>query len=57
VNSQTKLKVNTKNAGFEPFSQPDKSSQQILIKLCSEYAFCTYKDKTVPMKEQQATLI
>lgn len=57
VNSQTKLKANTTNAGFEPLSQPDKLSQQIQIKPCNEYAFCTYKAKTVPMTEQQATLI
>ncbi len=57
VNSQTKLKVNTTNAGFEPFSQPNKLSQQIQVKPCNEYAFCTYKIKTVPMTEQQATPI
>jgi hypothetical protein len=57
VNTQTKLKANTTNAGFEPFLQSDKLSQQIQIKLCSKYAFCTYKAKTVPMTEQQATLI
>ena len=43
MNTQTKLKVNTTNARFEPLSQPDKLSKQILIKHCNEYTFCTYK--------------